>query len=150
MVKKIEVLLIEPLAGRGNAGDFITVAPSFAMNVLIPQGIAKVADKQVHNQRDTHMAKIAKAKAERQSKVTAVFSQLASSGIRFEKQATQDNGLYDTIDAKTLSVYLTQQCHITINPKSITMEKIEALWEYKATLTFEDLTQEVTIVVTRA
>lgn len=150
MAKKVEVLLMKPLAGRGNAGEFIHVAPSFACNVLIPQGIAKIADKQLHNQRDAHMKKIEKEKAARQAKVKDLFAQLADSGLQFEKQATEADALYDSIDAKTLSVHLSQEHGILLEPKYISLPaKIEALGEYTATLTYEDLAQDVVIRVVR-
>lgn len=40
----MKVILIKDLKGKGKAGDIIDVNPNFASNVLIKQGIAKVAN----------------------------------------------------------------------------------------------------------
>ena len=41
----MKVILIKDLKGKGKAGEIIDVNPSYAMNVLIRQGIAKEANK---------------------------------------------------------------------------------------------------------
>ena len=41
----MKVILIKDLKGKGKAGDIIEVNPSYAMNVLVKQGIAKEANK---------------------------------------------------------------------------------------------------------
>ena len=41
----MRVILIKDLKGKGKAGDIIDVNPSYAMNVLVKQGIAKEANK---------------------------------------------------------------------------------------------------------
>lgn len=41
----MKVILIKDLKGKGKAGDIIDVNPSYAMNVLVKQGIAKEANK---------------------------------------------------------------------------------------------------------
>ena len=41
----MKVILIKDLKGKGKAGEIIEVNPSYAMNVLIRQGIAKEANK---------------------------------------------------------------------------------------------------------
>ena len=41
----MKVILIKDLKGKGKAGEIIDVNPSYAMNVLIKQGIAKEANK---------------------------------------------------------------------------------------------------------
>lgn len=41
----MKVILIKDLKGKGKAGEIIDVNPSYAMNVLVKQGIAKEANK---------------------------------------------------------------------------------------------------------
>ena len=45
MSKKIKVLLLQNVKNHGNKGDIVEVSPSYAQNVLIRQGKAKIADK---------------------------------------------------------------------------------------------------------
>ena len=40
----MKIILIKDLKGKGKAGDIIDVNPNYANNVLIKQGIAKVAN----------------------------------------------------------------------------------------------------------
>ena len=89
MAKKVKVLLLKPLPPKGNAGDIIDVKAHYASQVLIPQGIAVVYDKQVENQHAAHMKKVAKNKAELQKNILAMMNAVQEAGgITFMKMAT--------------------------------------------------------------
>lgn len=150
MAKKVELFLLKPLAGQGNAGEFVKVAPSYAVNVLIPQGIGKFADKQMHNQRDMYLKRIAKEKAERQAAVKAMIDDLKTAGVTLEKQATETDGLYDSIDAKSLTVHLVSNHDSKLEVKHIHLEKkIDALGEYEFTIMYEDIQEKIPLRVVK-
>lgn len=150
MAKKVEVFLLKPLTGRWNAGEFITVAPSYAVNVLFPGGIAKIADKQLHNQRETHLKRIAKEKAERQAAVKEMIAELKASGVVLEKLATENDRLFDSVDARSLTVHLVSNHSVKLEMKHIHLEeKIDALGEYDFTLVYEDIQEKIPLRIVR-
>jgi ribosomal protein L9 len=106
MQRKVKVLLLKPLINKGNAGDVVEVKLHFAQQVLVPNEVAVIYDKQAQNQHEAHMKKVAAHKAEINSKVKAMLDALTAEGVTFEKQATDNEMLYDSITERSLAQYL--------------------------------------------
>ena len=140
MQRKLQVLLLKPLINKGNAGDVVEVKLHFAQQVLIPEGIAVIYDKQAKNQHEAHMKKISAHKAELLSKIKAMLETLEKEWVTFEKQATDNDTLYDTITERTLAQYLMHTYEINLTAQHLTLsEKIEQLGTYTATCEYEKL-----------
>lgn len=152
MGKKAPVLLLKPLAGRGNAGEIIDLTIHYANQVIVPQGIGIYFDAQVKNQHSAQMKKIAKAKDEHMQAITKAIEALtAAGGFHFSKQATDTDKLYDSIDEKTLVHHLEHAHHLHIDKKCFHLEnKIEALGTYSVKFTYDTIQQELPIVVVKA
>lgn len=150
MQKKVKVLLLKPLINKGNAGDIAEVKTHFALNVLIPQGIAVVYDKQAQNQHETHMKKANAYKNELKSRVIAMLETLKNEGLTFEKQATDNDALYDSITERSLSQYLMHQYNINLTSSNFVLEnKIEQLGDYSVEFIYEDVKGSFPITVIR-
>ena len=78
--RKVKVLLLKPLSGKGNAGEVVEVKTHFALHILVPQGIAVVYDKQVENQRSAQEKKILSAKKDQQEAVKKFVTQIEADG----------------------------------------------------------------------
>jgi ribosomal protein L9 len=66
----------------------------------------------------------------------------------FEKQATEDGKLYDSIGTKTLVNYLMTNYQIVVATDSFTMEeKIDALGEYEIPFTYEEIEASIPVKV---
>jgi len=147
MSKKAQVLLLKPLQGKGNAGDIIDVKMHYANYVLIPQGIAVYFDKQVKNQHEAHKKSVASYKADMLSKVETLVKELEENGLSYTKAHTETGTLYDSISNKTVLQEFKKEKGIVLANEALVFEKIEALGEYDATLTYENLTAKFKIVV---
>jgi len=148
MQKKVKVLLLKPLINKGNAGDVVEVKLHFAQQVLVPSEAAVIYDKQAQNQHEAHMKKVSAHKAELTSKVKAMLDTLAQDGVTFEKQATDNETLYDSITERSLAQYLMHTYSINITAQNITLdEKIEQLGEYTVKFTYEKVTGSFPIKV---
>ena len=149
MAKKVKVLLLKPLPPKGNAGDVIDVKIHYAAHVLIPQGLAIVYDKQVQNQRETQMKRIEKNKAEVHQQVADMVAAIEKAGgITFEKAATENGGLYDSISNKILSQYIEETYGIRLAADCFGLEeKIHELGEYTTPFVYEDLETQFPIHV---
>ncbi len=149
--KKVKVLLLKPLLGKGNAGDIIEVKTHYALYVLVPNKSAVIYDKQTHNQKSTQMAQIAKHKEAEQAKVKEMLSTIETNGgLIFSKQATEDNNLYDSITNRTLLAYVSKEYGVTLQPKNFELDKIESLGEFTASFSYQDITQDIAIKVVKA
>lgn len=140
MQRKVKVLLLKPLINKGNAGDIVEVKLHFAQQVLVPNEVAVIYDKQAQNQHEAHMKKVAAHKAELTSQVKAMLDTLTSEGVTFEKQATDNEMLYDSITERSLAQYLMQTYHINLGSHNVILEdKIEQLGEYTAEFVYENI-----------
>ena len=151
MAKKAEVLLLKPLPPKGNAGDVIEVKIHYAQQVLVPQGIAVFNTTQVKNQRAAQMKKIAKNKADILGSVKDMVAEIEkANGFTFTKQVTEAGTLYDSVNAKYLIQHIEATYGIKLSSESISLEKIEALGDFEASFTYEDITATFPIHVIAA
>jgi ribosomal protein L9 len=150
MQKKVKVLLLKPLINKGNAGDVVEVKLHFAQQVLVPQEVAVIYDKQAKNQHEAHMKKVFAHKAELLSGVKAMLEILANEGITFEKQATDNDSLYDSITERSLAQYLMHTYNINITAQNLALEeKIEQLGTYTAQFVYESVKGSFAITVVK-
>jgi ribosomal protein L9 len=150
MQKKVKVLLLKPLINKGNAGDVVEVKLHFAQQVLVPQETAVIYDKQAQNQHEAHMKKVSAHKAELVSKVKAMLETLSQEGVTFEKQATDNETLYDSITERSLAQYLMHTYAINLTAQNIVLEeKIEQLGTYTAQFIYENIKGSFGITVVK-
>ena len=152
MAKKAEVLLLKPLPPKGNAGDVIDVKIHYAQHVLIPQGVAVFNTQQVKNQRNAQMKQIAKNKSDILASVKHMVEQVEKdNGITFTKQITETGTLYDSISHKTLAQYVHDTFKIKLSSEHFDLaQKIEAIGDYEASFTYEDISATFPIHVVAA
>ena len=149
-MQKVKVLLLKPLINKGNAGDVVEVKVHYALHHLIPQGIAVVYDQQTKNQNEAHTKKINAYKAELKSKISALADLLKEQGLTFEKQATDNEMLYDSISERSLAHYLMHEHQISLTATNVLLEeKIEKLGTYTAKFHYEDIDSPFTITVVK-
>lgn len=132
----MKVILIKDLKGKGKAGEIIDVNPTYAMNVLIKQGIAKEANKSNLND---HKGQV-EAKAFHHSELVKDYQNIAN---RIK------NKVYSFIlnvgaNGKAFGSITKQEILTALNKDGIKIEKnqikdfpsIKAVGEYKITLQF--------------
>lgn len=150
MQRKVKVLLLKPLINKGQPGDVVEVKTHYALNVLLPQEIGVVYDKQTQNQNEAHQKKITAYKQELRSQVTTMVNALKKDGVTFEKQATDQEMLYDSVTERTLAQHLMHTYHLNLTAANIQLEnRIEKLGEFEATLIYEDITTTFPVKVTK-
>lgn len=148
--KKAKVLLIKSLPWKGQPWEIIEVKTHYALYVLIPQWIAVIYDKQVQNQKAASMKRIEKAKQEEQAAILSMIEKIESDwGILFEKQATEENKLYDSITSRSLVTYVTKKYWVSLQPSHFSLEKIEEIGEFTASLSYQDIQKEFSIKVSK-
>lgn len=150
MQKKVKVLLLKPLINKGNAGEVVEVKLHFAQQVLVPQEVAVIYDKQAQNQHEAHMKKVHAHKAELTSKVKSMLETLSADGVTFEKQATDNETLYDSITERSLAQHLMHTFAINITAQNIVLEeKIEQLGTFTAQFEYENIKGSFPVVVVK-
>ena len=132
----MKVILIKDLKGKGKAGDIIDVNPSYAMNVLVKQGIAKEANKSNLND---HKGQV-EAKAFHHGELVKSYQEIANR-IRNKKY----NFILNVgANGKAFGSITKTEILNALNADGVKLEKnqikdfpsIKAVGEYKITIQF--------------
>lgn len=138
----MKVILIKDLKGKGKAGDIIDVNPSYAMNVLVRQGIAKEANASNLNDHKGQVEAKAFHHGELVKEYQAVADKIRNKVFDF-KLSVGANG-------KAFGSITKQEIMSVLNDQGIKVEKnqikdfpsIKSVGQYKITL---QLIKEVSV-----
>lgn len=138
----MKVILIKDLKGKGKAGDIIDVNPNYASNVLIKQGIAKVANASNLND---HKGQV-EAKEFHHAELVKEYRALADK----IKNKAYDFSLTVGANGKAFGSVTKQEILFALNADGIKIEKnqikdfptIKGVGQYKITL---QLIKEVSV-----
>ena len=95
----IELLLIQSVDHLGNQGEVVEVKRGYAMNYLLPQGLATVATEHHKRMVDKHKVKLQQIEVARQAELRRQAVDLAKQSITIEANATEDGHLYGSVGA---------------------------------------------------
>lgn len=95
----VQLLLIQSVPDLGKQGEVVEVRSGYALNYLIPQGLATIATD--HHQRmvEKHKAKLQQIELARQAEMRSFAAEVAKQSITIEANATEDGHLYGSVGA---------------------------------------------------
>lgn len=104
----MKVILIKDVAGVGQRGTVKEVADGYALNLLIPKGLAQAATAERLAAYEKEQAAQAAARAQKEKALAALVASVNGKTFSMTVRATDKGGLFKTIDAdeiaKTLSL----------------------------------------------
>ena len=135
MAKRISVVLNQSVSKLGNNGDLVDVAPGYARNYLIPQGLASLATKgivkQVEARREKErQQKLAEKQAAENKKVA--FKTIGKLNIR--KQVGEENAIFGTVTTQEIADVIKEQAGIEVDRRGIEVPDISTTGDYQATV----------------
>jgi large subunit ribosomal protein L9 len=95
----VELLLIQPVEHLGKQGDVVQVRRGYAMNYLIPQGLATVASEHHKRMVEKHRAQLEAIEKARVAGLQTVAMELARQSITIEANANDEGHLYGSVGA---------------------------------------------------
>jgi large subunit ribosomal protein L9 len=95
----IELLLIHNVEDLGKQGDVVEVKPGYAMNYLIPHGLATIATPHHKRMVEKHRAKLQAIERAHQADLRKKATEIAKQSITIEANATEDGHLYGSVGA---------------------------------------------------
>ena len=119
----MKVILLKELKGRGGEGDVIDVAQGFAVNYLLPQGIAIQATKGELKQLEQRRHNIEKRELARTTDATTLKNALDGKSLRVLAKVGEEGQLFGSITAAILSEAISEQIGVTIDRKKIDLGK---------------------------
>ncbi len=128
----MKVLLKQDVHGKGKAGDIVTVNDGYAMNYLIPRGLAIAADAATINAANSKKQSEKHRKEVQRANAKALAADMSKLSVRIYAKAGENDRLFGAITGKEISAALKEQFDIDCDKKKIRLdEPIKALGVYK-------------------
>ncbi len=135
----MKVILLKDVQKIGRKHDIKTVADGYAMNMLIPRGLAEVATKDA-------VVRVEKVKKEEEAQRAIMedllmknLKQVGDAKVTVTGKASAAGHLFAGIHREDLSKMLKEQAHLDILPEFIVLEKpIKEVGEHKVTVKVKD------------
>ena len=105
----VELLLIHNVEHLGKQGDVVEVKRGYALNYLLPQGLATVATDHHKRMVEKHRAKLEEIARERLAGLRSVLAELVRTSVTIEANANDEGHLYGSVGAAEISRSLKQQ-----------------------------------------
>ena len=95
----IELLLVQPVEHLGKQGDVVEVKHGYALNFLIPQGLATIATDHHKRMVEKHRSQLAAIEKARLAGLQSLAAELARQSITIEANANDEGHLYGSVGA---------------------------------------------------
>ena len=93
----VELLLVQTVEHLGKQGDVVEVKRGYAMNYLLPQGLATVATEHHKKMVEKHRARLEEIQTARLAGLRATAEELARQSVTIEANANDEGHLYGSI-----------------------------------------------------
>ncbi len=145
MAKRVQLVLSKDVSKLGKAGDLVEVAPGYARNYLIPQGIGARTTpgllKQVERRRELERVRLLEEKQEAETRRAALQ---AVANYIIAKQVGENEAIFGTVTNQDVADVILQTTQQEVDRRGITLPDIHKLGSYKAEI---KLHPEVTATV---
>lgn len=150
MSKRVQVILSKTVDKLGRNGDLLEVAPGFARNYLIPQGMAIAATpgllRQVEQRRAKDQERLLAEKEAAEARKTAL--QTVGRFI-IQKQVGEAEAIFGTVTTQDMADAIKAATSQEVDRRGITLPEISKVGFYKAQIKIHpEVTAEVEIQVT--
>jgi len=118
----MKVILLEDVAGTGNAGEVIDVKSGFARNKLLPSGIAIEANAVNMKTLEHRRAKIAAKKTADKEMAQSLAAQLDGKQVEFTAKAGEAGKLFGSVTAHDIAEAVTAATGFEIDRRKLLLD----------------------------
>lgn len=133
MAKRLQVVLNKGVDKLGKSGDLVEVAPGYARNYLLPQGIASLATrgiiKQVEQRREKERQRILAEKQEAESRKVALQT---VGRLTIRKQVGEGEAIFGTVTTQEVADAIKEFAGQEVDRRGITLPEISKTGVYQA------------------
>jgi large subunit ribosomal protein L9 len=133
MVKRVQLVLTQDVRKLGKLGDLVDVAPGYARNYLVPQGIGLPVTpgilKQVERRKELERQRLEELKAVALTQ-KAEIEKLGK--LTIAKQAGEKDALFGTVTNQDVADALKAASNLDVDKRDISVPEIKKLGEYQA------------------
>jgi large subunit ribosomal protein L9 len=105
----IELLLVHAVEHLGKQGEVVEVKRGYALNYLLPQGLATVATDHHKRMVEKHRSKLEEIAKARLAGLRSLLAELERTSVTIEANANDEGHLYGSVGAPEISRSLKQQ-----------------------------------------
>jgi large subunit ribosomal protein L9 len=102
----VQLLLIQSVDHLGKQGDVVTVKRGYAINYLLPQGLATVATNHHKRMVEKHRAKLQEIEKARLASLRQLADAIAKQSVTIEANANEEGHLYGSVNANEIAAAL--------------------------------------------
>jgi large subunit ribosomal protein L9 len=117
----VELLLIQRVESLGAQGDVVEVKRGYAMNYLIPQGLATLATDHHKRMVEKHREKLLELEKARIAEVRKLATELSKQSVTIEANANEDGHLYGSVVAVDIAGAL-KKLNFQVTPEMVKLE----------------------------
>ncbi|WP_099237344.1 50S ribosomal protein L9 [Synechococcus sp. BDU 130192] len=133
MSKRLQVVLNQDVRKLGNNGDLVEVAPGYARNYLLPQGIASLATpgilRQVEQRREKERQRLL---AELQDAEVRKVALKTVGKLIIRKQVGEENQIFGTVTTQDVADAIKERAGQDVDRRGITLPEIGKTGSYEA------------------
>jgi large subunit ribosomal protein L9 len=145
MAKRVQLVLNRDVSKLGRSGDLVEVAPGYARNYLLPQGIAVRTTpgilKQVERRREQERQRLLEQKQQAETQRTALE---AVGRFTIAYLVGENDAIFGSVTDREVAAAIQEATGQEVDRREITLPDIHKLGSYKAEL---KLHPEVIVVV---
>jgi large subunit ribosomal protein L9 len=145
MAKRIQLVLSKDVSKLGREGDLVDVAPGYARNFLLPQGLAVRTTpgilKQVERKREAQRQKLLELKKEAEVQQAALEK---AGRLSISKQVGENDAIFGTVTSQDVVEIIQSSTGIELDRRTLNVPDIHKLGSYKVDI---KLHPEVTATV---
>ncbi|MDR1479100.1 MAG: 50S ribosomal protein L9 [Planctomycetaceae bacterium] len=94
---EVQLLLTQTIDPLGKQGDIVNVKPGYAVNYLVPQGLAVIATEHHKRMVLKHRAKLAEIQKKRLASLNTLADEIRSKSISIEAKASAEGHLFGSV-----------------------------------------------------
>jgi large subunit ribosomal protein L9 len=102
----VQLLLIQSVDHLGKQGDVVTVKRGYALNYLLPQGLATVANDHHRRMVEKHKARLNEIEKARLASLRQLADAIAKQSVTIEANANEEGHLYGSVNAQEIAAAL--------------------------------------------
>lgn len=129
---KIKILLLKDMAWVWGKWEIKEVSDSYARNVIIRQGIWKIADKRAIKDFERRQKEKEEEEREQESLQSEALSKIQENWLKIQVSSALDWNLYEKIDTKDICNEIFKQFKAKFSEKDIVFpdKRVQKTWIY--------------------
>src|SRR5262245_60840798 len=102
----VQLLLIQSVDHLGKQGDVVSVKRGYALNYLLPQGLATIATDHHKRMVDKHRARLQEIEKARLASLRQLAEAIGKQSVTIEANANEEGHLYGSVNANEIAAAL--------------------------------------------